>query len=246
MVAEAVYLIRLASNRMQFAHDITTARAALAQADQRLKDTRDPSWEDIRERLATDISALDAAFLPDYAALTERLDGLIMQLPLTRVSKITTATQSSEPTRDTTHQVKARDRSLSNLFDHAFSGLQNAVRIRRHDQPLQPLPGSAQEFFHNQNLQLQLTTAQLAVARRQPALYHRSLQRAGQVLAELGAAGHQAAQAMRGEIDNLAAIDIAPPLPNLGATLHALQTRHERRNRVSPGANSGKPAEGAG
>lgn len=243
MVAEAMYLTRLAVNRMQFAHDVTTARTALAQADQRLHDTHDPGWEDIRERLAQDISALNALAMPDFAALTERLERLIVQLPITRVSTTAAAPRSSAPNPAPTRQSAARDRSLSNLFDNALSGLQNAVRIRRHDQPLQPLPGSAQEFFHNQNLQLQLTTAQLAVARRQPALYHRSLQRAAQILEALGAAGHQAAQAMRLEIDDLAGIVIAPPLPDLGATLHALETRYKQHNGVVPGANSVKPAD---
>lgn len=243
IVAEAVYLTRLANSRLRLARDIPTARVALAQADQRLKDTRDPGWKDVRERLAHDIAALSAVVLPDYVALTDQLDRLIAQLPLTRASTHAAAVPTGETANDQAPAVADPDRSLRDLIDDAVSGLQHAVRIRRHDQPLQPLPGSAQEFFHNQNLQLQLTTAQLALARRQETLYRRSLGRALQVLDALGATGHQAAHTMRIEIDKLAAIAIATPLPDLGATLRALEARHQRYQVVAPDA---APAERVG
>jgi len=81
MVAEAEYLLQLARARLQLAGDTDTAITAIRQARQRLLETGDDQWADIRQLLAVDADKLAAIKRPDPKQLSADISNLVDQVP---------------------------------------------------------------------------------------------------------------------------------------------------------------------
>ncbi len=228
MVAEAEYLLRLANNRLTLARDTATARAALKLADERLRDTGDPGWNGVREKIAQDITALDNARLPDTAGLSARLSALAEQVPQLRLAGATLggAPRSAPQKPGTTPRAR---RSWDTLLNDLWTGFKQTVRIRRNDKPVQAMLPPEQQFFLYQNLRLHLESARLAVARGDRKLYRDSLDTVAQWLDSYFDPNDAHTRAMHKAVDELKAIDVRPPLPDISGSLRAL-TQREKLN----------------
>ena len=77
---EAVFLTRLAGQRLLVARDVDAAVALLEQADVLLRDTGEPKFEGARLAIARDRAALAAVPRVDQVGLYARLSGLIDQV----------------------------------------------------------------------------------------------------------------------------------------------------------------------
>ncbi len=241
MVAEAEYLIRLAGHRLSLARDAATARAALELADQRLRDTLDPGWNGVREQLARDLARLSALRLPDVEGIAARLTALAEQVPRLPLAGIEHAAQP-KAAGEGEIQTAAGARSWRTLWADFWGGLKDAVRIRRTDQPVQPMPAPGQASLLYQNLELQLETARLAVLRGAPGLYRDSLARATRLLAEFFAAADPDAVALAQALGELAVLDVQPELPDISGSLRALKARERLLDNLAPAP----PAAGNG
>jgi len=221
-VAEAEYLIRVAITRLQLAKDIDTAMQALNLADDRLRDTAEPQWDPIRQRLAKDIAALAAVELPDTAGISAQLTALSEQVPA--LTLVSTHEQMSMETSNAS-STDRESRSWSTLADDMLSGIKDSVRIRRNDEPVHALLTPDQQHFMYQNLALQLETARMALVQQDKDAYQASLARAKQWITELFDARQAATQSMLTAINELIATDIAPPLPDITQSLMLLLER---------------------
>jgi uroporphyrin-3 C-methyltransferase len=241
MVAEAEYLIRLAGHRLTLVRDVTTARAALELADERLKDTLDPSWAGVREQLARDIASLAALDLPDVEGLSARLAALLEQVPQLQLAGADQAQpRPGTPLVDT--QTPPAERSWQTLWDDFWGGLKDSVRIRRSDQPVQPMLAPEHQFFLAQNLKLQLEAARLALVRGEPALYRDSLQTARGLLQDYYDPAAAGTRAMAQALDELAAVDLRPELPDVGRALRALKARERLLDDLGGNAPASPPS----
>lgn len=221
-VAEAEYLIRLGINRLQLARDVDTARAALELADARLRDTAEPQWDPIRQQLAKDITALNAVTLPDTAGISAKLSALAEQVPALALTSPRT-----QATIDAQQPVAAdrESRSWKTLTDDMLRGIKDSVRIRRSDEPVHALLTPDQQHFLYQNLALQLQTARLALVQGNAAAYQATLDRAKAWINDLFDLGKPSSTNMLVAIDELMAIDISPPLPDITGALSLLKER---------------------
>ncbi|MGD2083015.1 MAG: uroporphyrinogen-III C-methyltransferase [Chromatiales bacterium] len=221
-VAEAEYLLRIASHRLGLMRDVGTALAALDAADARLAATGDPAWVPVREAIAADQAALRATELPDRAGLSARISGLIEQvdgLSLPGVPRQRPqARQADEP-------APREDRSLSTALSDGLAGLRALLVIRRHDRPMTALLSAEQEASIKQGLRLQLQSARLGMLQADPELYRAALDTAGAWLAELFPPDAAAARALRDAVAELRAVDVRPELPDLSRSLAALRQR---------------------
>lgn len=223
MLAEAAYLMRLAQERLALAQDSAGARAALDSADQRLLATGNPRWVEVREVLASEKSALAAIPEPDLAGVGAALDELIAEvggLPLGGVGATRAAPMAIEP--------EASDRggrSLGSLPGDLWNGFSSLMAVRRYDEAA-PGPGHlSRELYQHESLRLQLEAARAALAQRNSDLYQGSLDAARRWLDEFAAPDAELSIAFRQRLAALAAVEIAPELPDISASLHMLERR---------------------
>lgn len=217
MAAEAEYLIRVASHRLQLEGDVATALRALQAADERLRDTADPLWGPVRKVLAEDVAQLKGIAPPNYVGLSARLAALGKQVDQLRVK----SALLSHPAQ-TAQDAKGAEFDLDRLLADGWQGLRSLVVVRRHDQPVAAMLPPEQRFFLGQNLRLQLESARLALLRRDQALFDSALRSATAWLGEFFEAEDPATSALRQELSALAGERIHPQPPDVSGALAVL------------------------
>jgi uroporphyrin-3 C-methyltransferase len=229
MVAEAEYLIRLAIYRLELARDAATARTALELADQRLRDTLDPALAPVREELARDIAALRSLPQPDIPTLTTELSTLAQQVPTLRLAGTYADPPAAAEVAARQTSAAAEPRSWRTLLPDFWTGLRGAVRIRRTDDPLQTLLAPQHQRLVLENVELQLQAASLAAVRGEQQMYRHSLGLVQHWLDEFFDRNDDPTQALQRAVDRLAAVDVAPELPDVARALRLLQERQAPR-----------------
>lgn len=222
MVAEAEYLIQVAISRLNLAFDPATAARALQQAEQRLAATGEARWDPVREQLSRDRDELNSLTLPDLEPLSRQLDLLIAQIPQLRLRR-SPLEPAESPRAD--EKEASPDPSWSTLLHDLAKGAQNTLRIRRNDQPVQPLIAPQQAAMLYQNLELMLGSARLALLQRENALFKESLQRADQWLASQFDPDDPATRSMQTTLTTLSETRLLPPLPDITRSLDYLRTQ---------------------
>ncbi len=220
-LAEAAWLLHLASQRLQLAADPATALRALDSADAVLRELGDPHYQVVREEIAREREALQALPDVDVDGLSARLTALADAAGTLPLAASRYQAAAPAPAESSTEAQQARDwRDLPRVIWHA---LRELVSIRQHDKPVQPMLPPEREYFLRLNLRLQLEGARLALLRQDPALYRDSLAAARRWLASYFDDSEAAVQQALQELDHLAAADIRPPLPDISASLRLLR-----------------------
>jgi uroporphyrin-3 C-methyltransferase len=223
VLEEARELVRLANDRLNLTGDVDVAIAALKAADERLSSLSDPSLLDIRKLLAQDIGKLQTLDRADVPGIALQLGGLadnVDALPLaTRAPERTTAGQPApeQPAPEENRWLRAARRVWHDLL--------SLVRIERVTETQPPLLPPEQEYFLRENLSLQLNTAQLALLKRDAPTYRDSLARARAWLDRYFDRHSTAVANVADELSRLASAPIAPALPDVSASLKALDAR---------------------
>ncbi|MEJ2529451.1 MAG: uroporphyrinogen-III C-methyltransferase [Gammaproteobacteria bacterium] len=226
IVAEAEYLMRIANHRLQLEGDVATALIALKTADERLRDTGDPVWTGVRERLATEMAELKAVNALDLEGQAAKLSGLISQVAELKLphSGPVVAASSQEVA------AKTKEFTLESVLRDGWEGFKSLMVIRHNERPLTAMLGPEQRFFLYQNLRLQLEAARLALLRRDQRLYDSSLQRAKAWIGEFFDQGQAVAKAMQTEIDELSGLELQTKLPDISGSLRLLQQQQDKIN----------------
>lgn len=231
MVAEAEYLMRIASHRLQLERDTKTARLALELADQRLRDTSDPGWTGVREQIARDIAKLSTFEAPDLAGMSARLAALVEQIPQLKLDRATIGPERTLPE----HAAREPgDRSWDTLLDDLWGGFKDSVRIRRRDEPVQAMLAPEHQFFLYENLKLHLEGARLGLARGDQALFHGNLVTAGEWLNKYFAPDDAKTKVIAEAIAALRDAQIKPEMPDISQSLRTLQVRKKLMEDVVP------------
>jgi len=240
-LAEVEYLLRLANQRLVLENDAHNALALAETADRILRKLDNPDLIPIRRALAADIQALKLAERPDREGIYLELLALDQQLPKLRLAQrpgahqAQTQAQGSDEAR--TSEAEPAEPGLWGSIKHSFSGLlqnlDNYIRVRHHDQPLEALPLDTRErLYLDRRLQLQLEQARSALMREQSSIYQASLERAADWLERHYALSPQTRGLVQ-RLEALAQIEIAPALPDIDAALTQLSQYLEQRYRLS-------------
>ena len=225
-VAEAEHLMRTAQNSLSLTRDTDTAITALKAADQRLRETNDPSWQRVREHLANEIGQLSAVSKADIAGLSAMLDSLIASadtLPL-----IGGLTSTKAPGKiDLDHGTTA---TVTNLVTSLWDGVKSMIVVRYNDRPVEAMLPPDRRFFIMQNLRLKLQSTKVALLQKNMELYRSNLK---QVISWVD--GHfekddDKVKPFLSRLFELDAADIAPKLPDISTSLRSLQERIELNN----------------
>jgi uroporphyrin-3 C-methyltransferase len=222
-VAEAEHLMRIAQNSLALTHNIDTAIIALKAADQRLRETHDPSWQRVREHLSDEIGQLNAIPQADIAGLSATLDSLIDSVD--SLSLIGGNNVVEAPGKiDLEHGAEA---TAIHLLNSVWEGLKSMVVVRYNDRPVEAMLPPDRRFFIMQNLRLKLQSTKVALLQKNVTLYRSNLK---QVISWVDGHFEKDSDSTKPFLSRLLELDaanIAPKLPDISTSLRSLQERIE-------------------
>jgi|GEM_PF-1048838 len=171
---KARYYLELAQVNAHWSGDLQTTTALLQQADDLLAQVHDQRVFAIRQAIAKEIVQLQAIPSIDTA-------GLLSQLDAAQRGVAALSLKNSVPDSATTPPVAPANKTPSawrERLKESVSLLEKLVVIRRHDEPIQPLPTPGQEALLRESIRLNLQAAQWAVLQKNDAVYQLSLAQA--------------------------------------------------------------------
>lgn len=221
--AEAAYLLRLASQRLQLERDVEGAIALLETADERLSEADNPALLSVRRSIASEIAILEGVPQVDrsgiYLALNAQQERLA-QLPLSRELEEIPARSGME---------EAPSGGWQQQLSRFGEELKDLVVIRHHDQALESLISPEQESYLRQSVRLVLEQAQLALLKEEQDLYEASLDKALTLIDGYYATEREEVQAVIDRLEALEKEAIRPELPDISGSHEALETFIDRR-----------------
>jgi len=212
-IAEARYLVGVASEQLQLTQNLTIAKTALEQADQILTKLNDPGLVSIRQSIATDLAAIEAAATVDVTQIYLKLNALNtivdeLPLPITPL----TSKEDSKTSEVTTSNWQTR-------WQHFKESLQKIIIVRQISPNTAPLVLPEHKQFLIQNLHLQLEQAMWAALRRQDDIYQASLERASNWIKTYFVTTAAVTQSMLEQLKALQGYKLAIASQNLAGTL---------------------------
>jgi uncharacterized protein HemX len=228
---EAIFLTRLAGQRLLIARDVDAALALLEQVDALLRDTGEPKFEGARQAIARDRAALAAVPRVDQVGLYATLSGLIDQvekLQLEFEALVTEAEVTSAPDAGWWGQATGGWRAaLAKLSDHLI--------VRRRSDEIAQLMTPEWAALARQNIRMLIEQAQIAMLSANQPLFERSLQRASGFVALFAEQDAKRVSSIVQSLNALQSETIAPALPELSETRSLLEGEVERLgNRTAP------------
>lgn len=171
MVADAEYLLSIANERLHLVGDVKTSILALEAADQRLRESGDPSVFKIRDALAKEINILKNVKPPDIVGLSSKLRALEGKTPkiplfLPHHGKIEEHTSAQS---DQEKQPDADD--WNEVFDMAFEDIKGLVTVKRTDRPIEAVLLQEEAALFREELRLKLEMARLSLIQRDEDLF---------------------------------------------------------------------------
>ena len=221
---EAIFLTRLAGQRLLVARDVDAALSLLGQADELLRDTGEPRFESARLAIARDRAALAAVPSVDQVGLYVRLSAIIDQVDQLQLKfgKLETKdTPGTVPERSWWDQASAGWRA-------ALAALSNHLIIRRRSDEIAQLMTPEWAALARQNARMLLEQAQIAMLSANQELFEQSLGRATEFVTLFVEQDPERVTSLVEGIESLRGEDIAPALPNLTDTRSLLESQVER------------------
>ena len=228
---EAVFLTRLAGQRLLVARDVDAALALLEQADTLLRDTGEPKFEGVRLAIARDRAALAAVPRVDQVGLYATLSGLIDQVDKLQLELEAPAAASEAALPPDagwwTRATSGWRAALAKLSDHLI--------VRRRSDEIAQLMTPEWAALARQNIRMLIEQAQIAMLSANQPLFERSLQRASGFVALFAEQDAERVTSIVQTLDALGGETIAPVLPELTETRSLLEGEVERLgNRTAP------------
>ncbi|MDP5054723.1 MAG: uroporphyrinogen-III C-methyltransferase [Congregibacter sp.] len=228
-LTEVQYLLRLANQRLIMTGDAASAEALLRSADTilrelDLRELDDADLRGLRAAVAADEAALRAVPTLDTQGLYLRLDALIRQIDELVLFELPDRAVEIEPVIGGDWQTR-----LSQGYEMALARLSQYIVVSRRDVPVETLMDPQYEGLVRQNMRMLLEQAQLAMLSGNELLFRQSLERAEGWVTEFFKADEQSAVAMARELRLIRDERVAVSLPNLNASLRALDAVMQTR-----------------
>ena len=217
MTAEINYLLALANSELALGGRWESAKVALQQADEKLRDLANPALTPVRDEIAAAVLAMDAVALPDIEGLSLSLGTVtesLESLPLRSDDMANFA-----PNRKPDEVPPGFERAWAS-FKAAIAGM---VRIDRRDEPVQRALTAREGSLVRWGTQLELTAARLALLRGDQEVFEQSLRAA---IENLGSYFDTREQSVNSSIELLREIEkvsVDPNRPDISAPLNTLR-----------------------
>lgn len=223
-LAEVQYLLRLANQRLIMTGDNESAEALLRSADNILRVLDDADLHNLRSAVASDVAALRAVPKLDIQGLYLRMDALIRQTDALVMFELPDRRVEIEPVTAEDWQTR-----LTQGYEMALSKLSEYIVVSRRDVPVETLMDPQYEALVRQNMRMLLEQAQVAMLSGNELLFRQSLERAEGWVTQFFKADQQSAVAMAEELRSIRAERVSVTLPDLNASLLALDSVMQAR-----------------
>lgn len=220
VIDEVSQLLKLANNSVLFSADATSAIKALRLADIQLKELADPRFSDVRRKINEEILLLESIAPLDLENLSVRLRSLSAAVP-------TLPLENEPPAKSDVvllDEVQAEQVSWRSELRQMWRDIVNSIQVQRVDKAPKPLLAPQQRYFLNQNLQLSLAKAELALLQNQASIYANSLADAETWLNEYFDVQSADVTAMLNEISALKQVTVNQTLPTVTDSYDLLQS----------------------
>ena len=216
-VDEVSQLLKLANNSALFSADPDLAIKALKLADNQLKDLADPRYAKVRRSINQEVAKLEAVELVDMESVTVKLKALADRIPSLKLENDTPTIGKVVIDSDEQPQgFKANAKQV-------LSDLVDLVEVQRIDQAPKPLLVPEQRYFLDQNIQLQLSKAELAMLQQRKLVYTASLEAAALMLQDYFDTRDTSVKEVLSQIEQLKGQALASRLPDISGSYAALQ-----------------------
>lgn len=218
-LAEVEYLLTIANHRLVLGQDKKTAIAVFETADQRLKAIGDPSLLSIRQSISDELSALKSMIDPDITGMALSIGSLITGvefLPLIDKKRVA-------PTANVDNYKKPL--SWDEIPKAVWEDVKSLVRVRRHQQPVEPLLPPKEAWFLQQNLRLKLEQARLSLLRRDTKQFRQYVSEANSWIESFFDVESPTVRNASLALMALMKVELQPKAPNVSGSLQLLRER---------------------
>jgi len=214
-LAEALYLARLASQRLHTERRVENPLALLEQVDLILQQLADPQLLPVRAAIAEDITALRLANSVDRQGIYLELQALAKHIQALPVIDLAPQNISPNP-----HNIEDAPDSAGESFWQQFSSM---IRIHRQSTPIEPLLQPTEAAILRRNLQMMLEQAQVALLREEQIIYRQSLFKVRDYLDRFFQY-NSSVEAVEKRIAALTELEIEQQLPAIYRSVEVLET----------------------
>ena len=220
LLAEAVYLTRLANQRLQTERSTANSLALLSNVDLILQELDDPDLTPARSALAKDITALRLAGEVDVDGIYLELSSLIYSIDQLSILSLPAQPQAGEQSSAQNAEASLSPQSVLAGFSQKVAQL---IRVRQRSQPIEPILQPEEATLIRHNIRLMLEQAQSALLREQQVIYSQSISKAQSWLAQHFQL-NPSAQVLSGRLSELAKAQVVQQLPEINTSLEAIET----------------------
>lgn len=222
--SESLYLLRLANDQLQLAHDLSGATDTLAAAETILRDSGDTALESIHQQVLAQLTQLRALPRSDVGRIQAQLAAAAQQADSLRLASSATTIAAAElPAVGFARAWALLKRAMASLF-----------AIRKTDVEAGALLSADEQAMRKRHLQLLLLSARQATHLYDQSGYVSALNDSLRRLEQDFDGADPAVGRLRTQLGTLAQQNIAPPLPDLKPSIAAL-------TRLAPSAKVSVP-----
>ncbi|MDD2758919.1 MAG: uroporphyrinogen-III C-methyltransferase [Methylomonas sp.] len=239
LLADAEYLLSVASQRLHLVGDVATTREALEAADQRLRESGDASVFKVREQIAKEIAALNSVVVPDIVGIYARIqhlqdavEGLSVFLP--HAGKQAEKDQAPQDLSQHGHEI----------LDQVAKQLEGYVVLRHTEQPVNAVLSPEEAHFIKQQLKVRLEMIEIALVQQNDTLFGSSIADAKEWLKKNFAENRKTEQFIA-ELDELASVQLHSQYPDVSGSLKMLKDISKLRVETDKALLTDQPAPAA-
>jgi len=220
IVSETEQLLLIANRRLQLAHDVSSALAALRAADRQLELLASPALLPVRREIAKEITQLESLDRTDVVGVALRLGSMaerVDQLPL-----------ASDLRRQSAQVAAADGGGGSESGRSIWHDVLQLIQIRRQASTPRPLLAPEQQYFARENMRLMLYGAQHALLQGNVATFQQNVATAARWIGDYFDKESAAVVTMQQELQSLRAIPVMNDSPDISGSLDLLRKSAER------------------
>lgn len=222
-LAEVEYLLRLANQRLQLGGELDSAQALLESADDILQKLGYADLTPVRRQVAKDLAAVHAATRVDRDGIYLRLAAAGDQVAGLSFYGMPSVPQNSGQPQTAPTQPEGWMPRLTRGWHEALAALRDLVVVRRHRVEARPLLSESEEQALRARIELLLEQAKTAVLRADAPVYLDSIGRAATLVRRWFRADDATTQSVLAELGKLHDVDVAPALPDITQSQHAIK-----------------------
>lgn len=224
-LAEAEYLIRQAAQKVHYSDDVTSIVALLQAADQQVTLLADSNLLPLRRAIASDINQIRAIGSIDSDGILVKLDAIQELLPSLTLSSV--KLDSLQTSTATTAKDDTDSGAWGSFKKNMKDTFSDYYKIHHYDQAVKPFINPQQSELLQQNILLNLKTAQLATLRRQQTIYTNALLETKEWIEEFYKKDSRSKTVIN-ELQQLASASISLELPKQMASLQYIKQHNKK------------------